>query len=81
MIAMTAQGKRETREELAAQRYVLDILSGMIPTDPLFEKICETAAKHGGIEFGHPLSNIDAIAMAAEIKSIRASALTRSRQS
>ena len=77
---MTTQGKREPRETIAARRYVLDILSGLVPSDPLFEKICETAAKHGGIEFDHPLSNIDVIAMAAEIKSIRASARTRSRR-
>lgn len=57
-----------------ARRYVIDILAGLVPSDPLFDPIYDAVTKHGGTEFERRKASIDVVAMAAEIRMIRAKA-------
>lgn len=57
--------------EANARRYVLDILSGLVPSDELYDQIFDVVARHGGTEFERRNDSINIIAMADDIKALR----------
>lgn len=63
----------QTREALRAKSYILDILAGLVPSDPDFDEIWGLIPSHVAeeLETSHAHLSDEYVGLAAEIREIR----------
>lgn len=75
---MALSGK--TREDLAARRYVMEILAGLVPSDPDFAKIWDAMPSWVSLPTAPASSYVDLAAKIREIRNLRAEASANIRE-